>query len=55
MSESLKGAKRIYLQKFVNADTCISQNLSAIPIDIAKEWKEILQRNILEVNLRGYV
>jgi len=54
MCKDLAGAKTLYLQRFVNNDNCIEKNLHQVPIDIAKNFLEILSKNIEEVKLRGY-
>ena len=55
ISEILKGAKRLYLQRYISSDNCINNNLTAVEKDIASSWKDILSKNIQEVFLRGYV
>lgn len=50
----LKGAKKYFLQKFIDRGSCIEQNLSAVPLDKAKEFLDILSPFIDSVNLRGY-
>lgn len=54
MAELLDGAKVLYLQKFVDNGTNIKDNLSEIPLDIAKSFQNILQSHISNVYLRGY-
>lgn len=55
MAKELKGAKRLYLQQFVDTDTCINKGLSPVSKETATEWKEILSTSIDNVELRGYV
>lgn len=50
----LQGAKKIYLQKFVNREGCISQGLSEVEIKKALEFKCILEQYLQNVYLRGY-
>lgn len=50
----LQGAKKIYLQKFVNREGCISQGLSEVEIKKALEFKCILEKYLQNVYLRGY-
>ena len=54
ISIMLKGAKRYFLQKFTDSEYCIKQGLHEVPLQKAKEYLEILKKNIEEVNLRGY-
>jgi pyruvate formate lyase activating enzyme len=54
ISKLIKGAKKYYLQKFVDNDNCISSNLHEINKATALEFKEILIKNIPNTNLRGY-
>jgi len=51
----LKGAKILYLQKFVNNDNCINQSLTSVDKETAEKYREILNKSIKEVKLRGYV
>lgn len=55
MAKELDGAKRLYLQRFVNAETCFNRNLTSVAISQATKWKNILEKNIEQVSLRGYV
>ena len=55
MSQELKGAKRIYLQRFVDNDNCIQYGLKDISKEQAEKYANILQTTIGEVKLRGYV
>lgn len=50
----LQGAKRYFLQKFVDHDTCISQNLHEVPKEKALKYKRLLQKYLPNVELRGY-
>ena len=54
IAETLKGAKRLYLQKFVERESCIQKSLSAISEEHANEFKKILEETIEFVSLRGY-
>lgn len=54
ISKLIKGAKKYYLQKFVDNDNCISSDLHEINKTIALEFKELLTKNIPNTNLRGY-
>lgn len=54
MSKELIGAKGMYLQKFVDHNSCIQDNLHAINEDEANSFKDILSKCIKEVHLRGY-
>lgn len=50
----LQGSKRYFLQHFVDKGNCIKSNLEEIKEDEANSFKAILEKYILEVNLRGY-
>lgn len=54
MGKLLKGAKRLYLQKFVNNNNCINNNLHKVPLKKALEFKCLLEKYLSNVNLRGY-
>ena len=54
IGELLKGANKIYLQKFIDRGTCIQSNLHEVQIKNALEYKCILEKYIPIVNLRGY-
>lgn len=54
MKELLKGTKKLYLQKFVLRETCLDQSLNEVDINLAKQYKEILEQAIEIVYLRGY-
>lgn len=54
IGELLKGANKIYLQKFIDRGTCIQSNLHEVQIKNALEYKCILEKYIPNVNLRGY-
>lgn len=50
----ISGAKKYFLQKFVDSSNCIVQNLSPVSTDKAKEFLEVLTPFIKSVKLRGY-
>ena len=54
ISEMIKGAKRYFLQKFVNSGECICDNLHEVNLDDAKKYLEILKEKIPNTSLRGY-
>ena len=54
MATILKGAKRMYLQKFVERDSCIKKGLHEVDEDLAKQFVDILSKDIKLVSLRGY-
>jgi pyruvate formate lyase activating enzyme len=54
IGELLKGANKIYLQKFIDRGTCIQDALHEVQIKKALEYKCILEKYIPIVNLRGY-
>ena len=54
MGEFIKGAKKLYLQKFVDREGCIKKGLHEIPLEEAIKFKEILSEYVSDVELRGY-
>lgn len=54
ISEMIKGANKIFLQKFEDSGNCLKSGLSHIPVDIANEYKQILSKTVKHVYLRGY-
>lgn len=54
MSILLKGSKKLFLQKFVDKGSCIKDGLHEVKQEEAMKFKEILEKNIEKVNLRGY-
>lgn len=50
----IRGAKKYYLQKFVDSGNCLQSNLEAINKEDAILFKNILEKYIANVNLRGY-
>ena len=54
MSELLKGAKKLYLQKFVSSENCINSSLHEVNVDKANQFVLMLNKNIENVYLRGY-
>ena len=54
MGETLKGAKRLYLQKFVDRESCIQRGLHQVSKEKAELFLEILKPFIDKVSLRGY-
>ena len=54
MADLLKGAKRLYLQKFVERDSCIQKGLHEVSKEKAKEFANVLRTTIQNVSLRGY-
>lgn len=55
MKEELLGAKRLYLQRFVDNDNCLSSGLTSVSMEDANLFKEELSKSIPSVNLRGYI
>lgn len=49
----LKGTKRYYLQNFRNNEHVINKNLTSHDISTLKHFKEILEKDILHVEIRG--
>ena len=54
MGELIKGAKKLYLQKFVDREGVIQKGLHDISIEEAESYKEILSNYVANVELRGY-
>ena len=50
----LKGAKKMYLQKFVERESCIQKGLHEVDEEKAKQFQKVLLMTIENVNLRGY-
>ncbi len=50
----IKGAKRLFLQKFVDREGCIQKGLHEVSIEEANKLRDYLTSAINEVNLRGY-
>jgi len=54
MGTEIEGAKKMFLQKFKSAETCLQANLTEVRKDDAILFKEILSEYVKTVNLRGY-
>ena len=54
IAETLEGAKKLFLQKFVERESCIQKGLHEVSEEKAKRFLEILKSKIKNVNLRGY-
>lgn len=54
IAHMLKGAKRYFLQKFVDNKYCIRSGLHEVPLEKAKKYLEVLSKDIPETKLRGY-
>ena len=50
----IKGAKRLFLQKFVDREGCIKKGLHEVSIEEAEKLRDYLATGIPEVTLRGY-
>ena len=50
----IKGAKRLFLQKFVDREGCIKKGLHDVDEVEASKLRDYLSSGIAEVNLRGY-
>lgn len=50
----LEGADKMYLQHFVDGGTCIESGLKEVPKAEALQFKNILEKSIKNVSLRGY-
>lgn len=54
MTDLIKGAKKLYLQKFVDREGVIQKGLHEISLEEANSFKEILSSSVNHVELRGY-
>ena len=54
IGEWIKGADKYFLQKFKDSESCIQSHLSPVDDKLVLEFKDILQKNIKNVFLRGY-
>ena len=54
IGELIKGAKVLYLQKFVDRESCIQRGLHEVDEETANRFKEILLKYVDKVELRGY-
>ena len=54
MGELIKGAEKLYLQKFVDRETVLVPGLHEVEKEEAEEYLEILSKYVKEVYLRGY-
>ena len=54
IAETIKGAKRLYLQKYVDRESCIAHGFHEVSKEKAESFVDILKGNIKQVSLRGY-
>ena len=54
MGELIKGAKKLYLQQFVDREGVIQKGLHPVDENLANTYKEILSEYVDNVYLRGY-
>ena len=54
MGELIKGADKLYLQKFVDRESCVQRGLHEVSEEKAIEFKEVLKEYVHKVKLRGY-
>lgn len=54
MRDWLKGAKKLFLQKFVEREECIQKGLSEVPYTIALEYKQLFDEVGIPCELRNY-
>ncbi len=54
MKKLLSGAKRLYLQHFVDSGNCIAEGLTEVDKETALKYKTILEETIKKVELRNY-
>ncbi len=54
IGEWIKGAKRYYLQRYIDSENCISHGLHLVQKEKALEFKALLEKYVDHVSLRGY-
>ena len=54
IAQNISGAKKYFLQKFVDNDNCLMQGLEEIPYATATEYLDICLKQIPNTKLRGY-
>lgn len=54
IAEKIKGAKRYYLQMYIDSENCIEHGFHPVPIEKAKRWRDLLASYVEFVSLRGY-
>ena len=54
MGKLIKGARVLYLQKFVEREGCIQKGLHEVKEEDALKFKKILEKYVDKVELRGY-
>ena len=54
IAETIKGAKRLYLQKYVDRESCIAHGFHEVSKEKAERFVDILKGSIEQVALRGY-
>ena len=54
MAILLRGAKKLFLQKFEDRGGNLAEGLTAVSLEAAKGYREILSKEIEQVKLRGY-
>ena len=55
MTELLRGAKKLFLQKFEDRGGNLAEGLTAVSLETAKSYQEKLSQSIETVSLRGYL
>ena len=50
----IKGAKRYFLQRYIDSENCISHGLHSIPKEDALKYLEVLREYVQYASLRGY-
>ena len=54
LGELIVGAKILYLQKFVDRNGVIKKGLHEVPLEIAQNYRDLLEYFVNNVKLRGY-
>ena len=55
LGEFIKGARELWLQKFVDRGGCLTDGLHETPYETAEKYAAILRESVIKVGLRGYV
>jgi pyruvate formate lyase activating enzyme len=54
LGELIAGAKNLYLQKFVDREGVIKKGLHEVPLEIAQNYRDLVEYFVENVKLRGY-
>ena len=54
MIELVKGAKRYFLQMYIDSEHCIVGGFHPVPKEKAQRWRDLFAKEVGYVALRGY-